>query len=77
MENKNEIKNLNENEVNEISGGYSPFNQEKGHWTKSFCRECHKEFEDYVIPCRDEGYCLPICLKCRLKDRLKELKKNQ
>lgn len=70
MENKNEIKNLNEKEVNEISGGYNPFNQEKGRWVDSVCYKCNKNFKEYVNPMRNMGKKTgrpSICPECMRK----------
>ena len=67
MENKNEVKDLNEKEVNEISGGYNPFNQEKGYWIDSVCYKCKKEFREYVVPTDKRTGRPSICPECMRK----------
>lgn len=77
MENKNEIKNLNEKEVNEISGGYNPFNQEKGRWVDSVCYKCKKKFKKYVDPImRRETGRRSMCPECVRKWYEKSEQKN-
>lgn len=74
--NKNEIKNLNENEVEKVAGGFRPLNIEKGHWVDAVCYECDKKFKKYVIPRNNEGYCAPMCPECMRKWREETGQKN-
>ena len=74
--NKNEIKNLNENEVEKVAGGLKPLNKEKGHWVDSVCYKCDKKFKEYVIPRNNEGYCASMCPECMRKWREETGQKN-
>lgn len=67
--NKNEIKNLNENEVEKVAGGAEPVDQVEGYTTKTTCYKCNKVFEEYITPSRDNGYgaCWTICPECTRK----------
>ena len=67
MENKNEIKNLNENEVEKVAGGLKPLNKEKGHWVDSVCYKCKKEFKKYVVPTYNLTGRPSICPECMRK----------
>ena len=79
MENKNEIKNLNENEVEKVAGGLKPLNKEKGYWVDAFCYKCKKEFKKYVDPMGDimgkKTGRPSMCPECMRKWREKQDKK--
>ena len=78
MENKNEIKNLNENEVEKVAGGADTSRDKKieemvkemvskiklppRHKVKIFCYECRKSYDRWM----SDGFCgILTCPKCR------------
>lgn len=77
MENKNDIKNLNNNEIEKVAGGVESLTREIGHRTKSmsYCRECGKKFDKNFVNAHFLGYCLPICSECTIK-RFEKLKQE-
>ncbi len=78
MENKNEIKNLNENEVEKVAGGADTSRDEQikkaiedlvsklpprqCHKVKIFCYKCRKSYDHWMYPGRFGGRV--VCPKC-------------